>query len=42
MVDKQNLDGTWSEAESIPYYPNIFEKNSFMDKKSTALNDDLT
>lgn len=26
MVDKQNLDGTWSEAESIPYYPNIFER----------------
>jgi len=26
MVDKQNDDGTWSEAEPILYYPNIFER----------------
>ena len=26
MVDRQNEDGTWSEAEPIPYYPGLFER----------------
>ena len=23
---KQNEDGTWSKADPIPYYPNIYEQ----------------
>ena len=26
MVDRQNEDETWSEAEPIPYYPGLFER----------------